>query len=46
MEGDSIVVACGTEALAIEELQPAGGRRMSAADFIRGRRVPSGTRMQ
>lgn len=46
MEGDSVVVACGTEALAIDEVQPAGGRRMSAADFIRGRRVPSGTRMQ
>ena len=44
--GDALTVACGTDALAIEELQPAGGRRMSAADFIRGRRLPGGTLLQ
>jgi len=44
--GDALVVACGADALAIDELQPAGGRRMNAADFIRGRRLPSGTRLQ
>jgi methionyl-tRNA formyltransferase len=44
--GDALVVACGADALAIDELQPAGGRRMSAADFIRGRRLPLGTRLQ
>lgn len=45
-QDDALVVACGAEALAIEEIQAAGGRRMSAADFIRGRRLPSGTRLQ
>ena len=43
---DALVVACGRDALAIDELQPAGGRRMSAADFIRGRRLPSDTRLR
>jgi methionyl-tRNA formyltransferase len=45
-QGAALVVACGTDALAIDELQPAGGRRMSAADFTRGRRLPHGTRLQ
>jgi methionyl-tRNA formyltransferase len=43
---DALTVACGREALAIDELQPAGGRRMSAAEFARGRRLASGTRLQ
>jgi methionyl-tRNA formyltransferase len=33
-----IVVACGTGAYAIHELQPASGRRMSAAAFVAGHR--------
>jgi methionyl-tRNA formyltransferase len=45
-QGESLTVACGQDALAIEELQPAGGRRMSAADFARGRRLPPGARLQ
>lgn len=45
-QGDALVVACGADALAVDELQPAGGRRMSAADFNRGRRLPRGTRLQ
>ena len=45
-QGDALVVACGADALAVHELQPAGGRRMSAADFNRGRRLPRGTRLQ
>ena len=32
-----LVIACGERALEIEELQRPGGRRMSAADFLRGR---------
>jgi methionyl-tRNA formyltransferase len=32
-----LVVACGEHALEIQELQRPGGRRMSAADFLRGR---------
>ena len=33
---DAIVVGCGTGALAITELQRAGGRRLTAAEFLRG----------
>ena len=43
---DALHVACGEEALALEELQPAGGRRMSAAEFLRGRRIASGARFE
>jgi len=42
----ALIVACGRGALEITELQAAGGRRMSAADFTRGRRLPPGTRLQ
>lgn len=45
-QGDVLTVACGSGALAIEELQPAGGRRMSAAEFARGHRLPPGARLQ
>jgi methionyl-tRNA formyltransferase len=37
-------VACGSGALALEELQAAGGRRMNAAEFLRGRRLAVGAR--
>jgi methionyl-tRNA formyltransferase len=37
-----IVVACGDGALRIVELQPAGGRAMSAAAFVAGRGVAAG----
>ena len=33
----NLVVGCGEGALAVEELQRAGGKRMSAAQFLRGR---------
>jgi methionyl-tRNA formyltransferase len=36
---EPFVVACAGAALQIEELQPAGGRRMSAQEFLRGHRV-------
>ncbi len=35
-----LVVGCGEGALAITELQRAGGKRLSAADFLRGRALP------
>ena len=35
-------VACGSGALSLEELQPAGGRRMASAEFLRGRRLAPG----
>jgi methionyl-tRNA formyltransferase len=43
--GDVLLVACGEQALAIEEVQRAGGRRMSAADFLRGQHVGRGVRL-
>ena len=39
-------VACGEEALALEELQPAGGRRMAVADFLRGHRIARDARFE
>jgi len=43
-DADGVVVACGEGALRIAELQPAGGRRMSAAAFVAGRRIAAGQR--
>lgn len=42
--GDGLQVACGVDSLLIDELQPAGGRRMTAGDFLRGRRLVQGAR--
>jgi methionyl-tRNA formyltransferase len=42
----ALVVACGEGALAIEELQRAGGKRMSAAEFQRGRSLEPGSRFE
>lgn len=39
------VVRCGDGFLALLEVQAPGRRRMSAADFLRGRRVVAGTRL-
>jgi methionyl-tRNA formyltransferase len=44
--GEALHVACGSGALAIDELQAAGGRRMSAGEFLRGRRIAPGTRLE
>ena len=41
-DGRGIVVACGEGKVRIEELQPAGGRRMTAAAFAAGRRLEPG----
>jgi methionyl-tRNA formyltransferase len=41
---ESLVVACGEEALEIAELQRPGGRRMSAMTFLRGRPLAVGSR--
>jgi methionyl-tRNA formyltransferase len=41
---DELVVACGERALAIKELQRAGGRALSAAEFLRGHPLPDGAR--
>jgi methionyl-tRNA formyltransferase len=44
-QGDGIRVACGRAGLALREVQPAGGKRMSAAAFLAGRALAPGTRL-
>jgi methionyl-tRNA formyltransferase len=43
-ETDQLVVACGSGALAVQEIQPAGSKRMTAAAFLAGRPLSPGTR--
>ncbi len=45
-QGDAITVACGEGALALLELQRPGGRRMAAAEFLRGRPLAPGARFE
>jgi methionyl-tRNA formyltransferase len=42
---DALVVACGEGALAITELQRAGGKVLTASEFLRGQTVPPGERL-
>lgn len=44
LDARELLVACGSGALRLLELQRAGGRRVSAAEFLRGRPLPIGTR--
>jgi methionyl-tRNA formyltransferase len=46
ISGDRLIVACGEQALAIEELQRAGGRRLGAAEFLRGHPLRGGDRFE
>ncbi len=39
-QGDTLVVACGEHALALHTLQRAGGKRVSAGDFLRSGALP------
>ncbi len=43
--GTSLVVACGEQALAIDEVQRPGGRRMAAHEFLRGHALEVGMRL-
>lgn len=43
--GDGILVATGHGALRVLELQPAGGKRMSAREFLAGRKMQVGDRL-
>jgi methionyl-tRNA formyltransferase len=43
---DGVLVACGEGALRLTELQRAGGKRLRAADFLRGVPVATGERLQ
>ena len=42
LEGGKILVACGTGAVSVTEVLPAGKKRMSASDFINGRKIQVG----
>ena len=46
LAGEPITVACGDGALHLVELQRPGGRRVGAAEFVRGRALAPGTRLQ
>ena len=46
VEPAGIVVACGTDALRITELQRAGGKRLAAAAFLAGYKLASGARFE
>lgn len=39
-------VACGSGAVCLREVQPRGGRRMSLRDFLHGRRLSPGVRIE
>lgn len=41
-DADGVLVACGTGALRLLQLQRAGGKRLAAADFLRGFELPVG----
>jgi len=43
--GDALLVACADQALAIEEVQRPGGRRMAAHEFLRGHALEPGIRL-
>ena len=43
-EADQLVVACGSGALALRGVQPAGSKRMSATAFLSGRALAAGIR--
>ncbi len=45
LEGGGVLLGCGDGALELCELQPPGGRRMPAADWLRGLRgaLPAAT---
>jgi len=43
-EADRLVVACGSGGLALQEIQPAGSKRMAGAAFLAGRPLSRGAR--
>jgi len=44
-DADRLIVACGSGTLALQVVQPAGSKRMSAAAFLAGRPLPPGIRL-
>jgi methionyl-tRNA formyltransferase len=45
MDAQGVLVACGQGALQLKELQRAGGRRLTAMEFLRGFAIAAGERM-
>ena len=45
LDGKRLVVACGGGAVELLEIQAEGGKRMLAADYLRGHPVQAGTRL-
>jgi methionyl-tRNA formyltransferase len=43
-EGAGVIVACGQGALCVTELQKPGGKRLPAAEFLRGMPIAAGSR--
>jgi len=44
-DADQLLIACGSGALALLEIQPAGSKRMAAAAFLAGRPLAAGARL-
>ena len=44
-DADQLIVACGSGTLALQAVQPAGSKRMSAAAFLAGRPLSPGIRL-
>jgi methionyl-tRNA formyltransferase len=44
-DSGDLIIACGEGALAVRELQRAGGRRLNAADFLSGNPIEAGNRV-
>ena len=42
LDAKKLIIACGEGALLITEVQPEGGKRMNAEDFLRGKRLEKG----
>jgi methionyl-tRNA formyltransferase len=43
---DRLVVACGSGAVAVREVQPAGRNRLSVQEWVRGRGIAAGSRLE
>jgi methionyl-tRNA formyltransferase len=44
LDDGALIVGCGRNALEVTEIQRAGGRRLTTAEFLRGRALIPGTR--
>jgi methionyl-tRNA formyltransferase len=43
---EGVRIACGEGVLRVRELQLPGKKRLAAAEFLRGRPLPAGTRLE